>query len=259
MPWLLSLVWRWQPLFPANVETAVWMTAFFSCWYLVAAFLLLRRFSGSNDLLALAVVGVTAFHPLFVAVSGAVLSDLPFAALAMMAAVAAEAAMRREGRAGMAALAAMFTGLAILTRTLGVAVASGILAAALHRRAYRQATIFCLVLAPFLFFVLPRGGAEASAASEPGWRQTWIYYSSYGQFWKLSVPNFRVFREMAAVNIRNFLEMPATFCLFPPPGGEQSHLGVMLCITLTIGILAGMARQARRQWQPIHFIFVFYS
>jgi len=42
-PWLLSGVWKWNPSFPSNLVLGVSLTAFFSCWFLVAAFALLRK------------------------------------------------------------------------------------------------------------------------------------------------------------------------------------------------------------------------
>jgi hypothetical protein len=36
--WLLSWVWKWFPNFPGNVMPAIWLTAFFGCWFLAAAF-----------------------------------------------------------------------------------------------------------------------------------------------------------------------------------------------------------------------------
>ena len=45
-PYLLSWIWKLNPVFPDNLKDAVRLTEFFGCWSLVAAFLLLRRLRG---------------------------------------------------------------------------------------------------------------------------------------------------------------------------------------------------------------------
>ncbi|MBI3697299.1 MAG: hypothetical protein HY238_20990, partial [Acidobacteria bacterium] len=178
--WLLSWVWKLDPVFPANVGLAVWITAVFACWFLVAAFVSLRDM---GDALALALVALCAFQPHFLFVSGSVLSDVPFMALALTAAVVGERAFR-AGQAGgspYAVAAGILAGLSVLTRSVGVAVVAGLAAAAIHRRAYRQGALFCLAAAPFLLSGLLRAQAPLPSG-ETGWRQTWLWYSTYSGY-----------------------------------------------------------------------------
>ena len=261
-PWLLSCVWRLWPAFPSNVSPAVWMTALFGCWFLIAAFQLLRKLAGLGDWPALLLVALCAFHPHFLLLSGAILSDIPFLALALAAAVVADSAMRPTARPGLVATTAVLAGLSALMRGFGLPVVAGIVAAGLFRRAYRQAALVALLAAPFLAVALlwPAASPMPAGADSPGWRQTWLFYTSYGQFWKLSVPRLDVFLAMLGFNLRSFLEAPASACLFPPPGEGESYAGVLLCVTLSVAILAGVVRQARmKEWKPIHFIFPFYA
>ena len=263
-PWLLSWVWKWNPSFPANVTLAVWMTAFFGCVFLTASFELLCRL-GMGVWTALTLAGLCAFHPDFLVVSQAVLSDVPFMAMALTAAVVADSATRKEGWLPWAALAAALAGLSLLMRGFGLAVLAGIFAGALYRRAYRQAVVFCLVAAPFVLggLLWPRAHPELAVplGSAPGWRQTWLFYTSYGDFWRLTVPRVDVLLAMFGVNLRRFLLAPAEFCLFPALG-DESYAGVLFNISLGAGILAGIVRQARSgggRWMPIHFILFFYT
>ena len=264
-PWLLSWIWKWQPQFPANLKPAVWLTALFACWFLIAAFEFLRKLGGFSDWKALALVALCAFHPSFLWLSCAVLSDMPFMALALTALVVADPALRPGGSTRRLAVAGILAGLSVLTRALGVTVIAGILATAAIRRTRRPVAVFCLAAAPFLAggAIGLTGRASASAWGEeggPGWRQTRLFYSSYWGFWKLSVPNRDVFQSMVSFNLTRWLERPSTFCLFPPPGGGKSFAGLLLGITLSLGILSGAVRQARGQgWKPIHLFFVFYS
>jgi len=258
-PWVLSWVWRWNPAFPANLTWAAAVSALFACLFLVAAFRLLRGLAGVGEWTALGLTALCAFRPTFLYLGGAVLSDVPFAALALTAAVMADRALEKPGDGRWAAAAGVVAGLSVLTRSLGAAVVLGVVATALHRRRFRQGGVFLLAAAPFILLAA-QGSAPAVPAGSPGFQQTWLFYTSYGKFWRLSAPNLDVLFTMVMANLQFFLEGPASQCLFPPLGGGTSYAGMMLSITLTAGILAGVVRQARSdRWRPIHFLFVFYA
>jgi hypothetical protein len=260
-PWVLSWIWKWQPAFPANVATASRVTIIFACWFLVVVFLLVRKLADLGDWAALMVVSVCAFKPLFVVYSRAVLSDMPFMALAFTAALLADAALRPQARLALTALAGLLAGLSVMTRTLGIAVVAGIAAAAFFRRLPGRAILFLVVALPFAAAVLGWSlgrQSQSMSGGDLGWQETWFFYTSYVQFWKISVPSVKVLLAMLASNLGTFLAWPGSFSLFPPLG--NSHLGSALSVTFTAGILAGLVRQARRhEWKPIHFIFAFYS
>jgi hypothetical protein len=245
-PWLLSLILRRHAEFPANVADAIHLTAAFACGALVAAFLLLRTFKGVSGRLALLSVGLCAFHPFFLCLSGAVLTDVPFMALALAAALAADRSLVGRHRPWLPAAAGMLAGLSMLMRSVGAAVIAGIVAAALYRRSYRRAALFSLAAMPFAAVNLLAHAAPGAQVETmlPGWRQTWLYYTSYGRFWKLSVPDGNVLWSMISANLSDFLQAPASMCLFPPLGGESCYPGVLFSITLTAGIWSGVARLA---------------
>jgi len=265
-PWLLSWIWRWWPAFPANVTAAVRLTAAFGSWFLVAAFLFLRKLAGVGDWRGLLIVALCALHPVLLLLNTLVMSDLPFLALAMTAVLVADRAMRRDGGIGLAVLAGVLAALSVGMRVLGVAIIAGIVAIAMYRRAYRQAAVFCLFAAPCLAFVLwPHGPAslapDASGAAqvELGWRQTFYYYTSYAKFWEICVPNIRVFLVMLNANGQALLKQPADYLLATLMEG-RSHPQTILFIVLSLGILAGIIRQARAQeWKPAHAALVFYA
>lgn len=266
-PWLLSWIWKGDPSFPANLVPAVWMTAVFGCWSLVAAFQLLRKLNGIGDWPALLLVSLCAFQPHFLLLSGMVLSDVPFTALVLTGAVVGDTAMRRGSRIWLGLAAGTLAGLSVLLRTVGIAVVAGIFATAVYRRAYRQGLVFCLATTPFLAAVLwfagphlwPHAAATGGATLAPGWRQTWLFYTSYGEYWRLTVPGPLAFLKMLSVNLDALLKGPAIY-FFVPRVNTSSELGIVLSTLLTAGILAGVIRQARKQeWKPIHFIFPFYA
>jgi|GEM_PF-795346 len=266
-PWLLSWVWRWDPSFPANLLPAVSLTAMFGCWSLIAAFQLLRKLNGIGDWPALLLVGLCAFQPHFLILSGAVLSDVPFVALVLTVAVVADSAMRRNSRIWLGLAAGALAGLSVLLRNVGIAVVAGIFATAVYRRAYRQGLAFCLATTPFLAAALwfsgphswPRWESTGGATLAPGWRQTWAFYTSYAEYWKLTVPGPLAFLKMLGANLDALLQGPAIY-FFLPLVKATPQLGIALAGVLAAGVLAGIIRQARKQeWKPIHFIFLFYA
>jgi hypothetical protein len=243
------------------------MTAVFGCWSLVIAFQLLRKLNGIGEWPALLLVSLCAFQPHFLVLSGAVLSDVPFMALVLTVALVADSAMRRDSRIWLGLAAGTLAGLSVLLRTVGIALVAGIFATAVYRRAFRQGIVFCLAATPFLAAVLRFAGTHSWApwamtggtALAPGWRQTWAYYTSYAEYWKLTVPSPLAFLRMLGVNLDALLKGPAIYFFFPLVKAT-SQLGIVLSTLLTAGIFAGVIRQARKQeWKPIHFIFPFYA
>jgi hypothetical protein len=266
-PWLLSWIWRWNPSFPANLVPALRITALFGCWSLIAAFQLLRKLKAVGDWPALVIVALCAFQAQFLSLSAAVLTDIPFMALALTAAVTADSAMRRDSRTSSAVTTGILAGLSTLMRVLGFAVVVGIFATAVYRRAYRQATVFFMVATLFLgavlwlsgFHLLPQQAEDQGTTSELGWRQTSVYYTSYWGSWKASVPSLEAFLDLLKVNLLLFLAGPVSYFL-SPLAQATSLPGLTLYAIMTVGILAGIVRQAHSQeWKPIHFVFLPYS
>ena len=264
-PWLLSAVWKWSPSFPSNLALGVCLTAFFSCWFLVAAFELLRK--GVGDWPALVIIVFCAFEPHFVLFSGSILSDLPFMALAVTAALVADGAVRTDGPLALAGLAGALAGLSMMMRSIGVAVVAGILVAALLRRSFRQMAAFCLAAAPFcaaaLWSARPSGVSitsnSAAGTALSGWQQTFFYDTSYLKMWRLCVPNFHVFWVMLRSNLVQAVLAPAVYLLSPTLHIDKGWMMNALGAFVGVLSLAGLLRQARGQeWKPIHFIFVFY-
>jgi hypothetical protein len=266
-PWLLSGVWKLDPSFPSNLALGVSLTAFFSCWFLVAAFVLLRKLEGVGEWPALAMVALCAFEPHFVLLSGSLMSDLPFMALALTAALAGDRAMRSESRVALAAFAGALAGLSMMMRSIGIAVVAGILVAAIYRRTFRHLAAFCLGAAPFFAAALwplrlssAQSGIDSSTAMAlPGWQQTLLYDTSYLKMWRLCVPNFHVFWAMIRSNLEQFILTPATYFLSPTLNTGHSWVANSLGAFVGLFSLAGLVRQARGQeWKPIHFVFLFY-
>jgi len=255
-PWLLSLVWSWDPSFPANVSSAVWINGLFACVFFVASFLYIRRQPGVGEWAALACVAMTASYTGVLDLSASLMSDVPFMALAMTALLLADVGAERR-YPGWSAAAGVAVGLAYLTRTAGAAFIAGIGLAALLRRDWRGAAAITAGGAPFVLgHWLWNGVAQAAAdpgGDSPGWVQVWTYMTSYPEFWKLSTPNLDVFLAMLNANVTALVTTPATMALFPLGALGRTFFGFLLGIALSAAILGGLVRLGKKTgWTAAH-------
>ena len=96
-PWLLSWVWRLEPEFPANLDGALWIVRLSGVAFLGGAFVLLGQL-GLAPLAALVLTAVCALHPVFLHLSGLLLSDVPFMAVAVWSLVCAHGALEHAAK-----------------------------------------------------------------------------------------------------------------------------------------------------------------
>jgi hypothetical protein len=265
--WLLSRVWKWSPQFPGNVMSAIWVTSLFGCLFLAAAFQFLRKMNGVGDWAALAIVAVISFEPSFLTFNAALLSDVPFMALALTAIVLADSGLRPERGIFTAALAGGLAGLSVNARTLGMATVVGILSIAIFRREYRKFLAAFLAAAPFVVLALwPTLSnfqrvmhGNLSVAGNPAWNQTMQYYVSYMGDWRNNITSFSMLFRLLKSTVFLLLACPAQYLLAPAiqpwsPGGMVIYLAVTLLVA------AGMFRQLREEgWKPVHAVLPVYA
>ncbi len=264
-PWILSWVWRANPSFPENVTDAIRLTIFFGIIFVVLAFQFIRRLKGINDAEALLLTAVCALHPIVVAYTAAVLTEIPFSVAALAAMIVAEKALARDSKPATAVACGVFTGLSMLLRILGVPIAAGIFVAGVTRRAWRQTIVWSATVAPFFAWlawrtlssarVLPRAGASVAG---PGYLQTWTYYTSYFGMRKLSMTNGHVIGEMLLSQFVYLLAHVPGFFIGSLFG---QHIGLWFIGTFTVlcVIIFGLVQQAKfGGWQPIHYALPFY-
>lgn len=89
-PLVLSVIWRLDPHFPSNVNFGATLTLLFGCSFLIIAFSMLRRWPGVGDAGALAAVALCAFSLPFLLDSACMMTDIPFAAMALGAMLLAD-------------------------------------------------------------------------------------------------------------------------------------------------------------------------
>jgi hypothetical protein len=265
-PWILSWVWRWNPSFPSNLADAVGVTVAFGCAFFALVFAFLRSLKGIGDAEALLLTAFCALHPLVIFYGGSLLSDIPFAALALAAMLVGDRAMRHAANSAWPAACAILVGLSIFMRVFGLPVAAGIVLAGLTRRTWRQLLVFSACLAPFFAALLwraifphfPVPPVTGAAALSVGWARTWAYYTSYVAAWKMGIPDATAFWTMLRTNSGFILRGPSDIFLAPLLMPDNIF-GRTLIVVVTVAVLAGIVRQARAgEWKPIHFVLPFY-
>jgi hypothetical protein len=263
-PWILSWVWRWNPSFPANLRDALGITVAFGLAYVALAFSFLRRLPGIGNAEALLLTVFCALQPTVLFYSASLNSDILFATMALAAMLLADRAAQPDARATSAVGCGAVSGLAILLRVLGVPIALGIMAAALARRAWKQAAIIASCTAPSLAWLAWQAVASSRSAipagfdsAGPGFRQTWIYYTSYIGFRKLSMLNAHIVVSMLLNQFAYlFVDLPGYF-LSP---GFHKNIALLFVCTLVVFwmVFAGMFHEIRRDgWRPVHFALLF--
>ncbi len=263
-PWLLSLVWRLNPSFPANLFIAVALNLIFGVAYLVAAFIFLRRLPALGEAGALLLTAICAVNPRVLFLSANLMSDIPFAACALGACVVAAKATEKEAGPKTTVFCGILSGLSILIRAMGLPVAAGLCLAILLRSGWRKAMLYAASVLPFVLglvwrsmFLTPLMPPVTASSCAQSWRTTWLYYTSYAGFWRADVLSHGAFWQTVASNLRSVLVQPAMYFLqwtFIHP----EVLALVLLLALTAMAVRGTIRLAGISgWQPIQFALGF--
>ena len=254
-PCLLSLAWMVSPEFPQNLPLVFGISAALGIAILVLAFAYLKRWEGVGPVAALFAVALCYTQETFLVISSNLFSETLFVVLALSAFALAD-----EGSEKIAMLAGIVSGLCLLTRSVGIAVIVGIAAAYWWRGERRHLMRFCAGTAPFIAIAAVLKGllaAPVPAGAPEGFRQTWLYYTDYSGFWRLSVPDMETLQGMIEINLVEMLSVPASLTLGPRPAGI---LLTIVWVTLGIGTLAGLVRQARRdRIRGVHVALVLHA
>ncbi|MCB9384133.1 MAG: hypothetical protein H6509_05930 [Bryobacterales bacterium] len=243
--------------FPAAYEDPALLWRFSAACGLLAltlAFVQLRGWKGVGWPWAAGAIAVCAAQPLFLLNSGAVLSDIPFMALALAAFLLAD---REPADAKWMLAAGALAGLATVTRTVGVAVLAGALASLALRRQFRPMAWVAAGAAPFALLSVASKLAPSAppASATQGFVQTWLYYTDYSGFWRASVPSLDTFQAMLYSNLGMLAWAPAELCLGDVPDSKIAKVAWALA---SAAIVSGLLRQARAdRWRAIHFGLLF--
>jgi hypothetical protein len=257
--WLLSWVWRLNPTFPNNLGTAIEINMLFGLIFILASYLLIRKMQHLSNREALLLTGICALHPGALFYSADLMTEIPFAAMALIGFLLADRSMRRAARFSTPVACGVIFGLTILVRTAGVPLFLGAVLAGIIRRAWRQALVCVASFSPFfigLFWrsilVVPPSPYGAFSPSTPGWRQAWLYYTDYVAFRKMASPNLHVTGQLLVSQIFYLPSDIAGYFLFP---FTENHFLFWFMTTLFIfsAVCVGWARQAEfSSWAPVY-------
>jgi hypothetical protein len=267
-PLILSAVWKLNPSFPANLPWAIAITVAFGFVYIVTGFFFLRRLQVLHDAEVLLLTAFCAFHPVVLFYSASVLSDIPFAALALVAMLLADSMLKPAARPQFAVLCGVVAGLSMMMRMFGLAIVAGVLLAAVVCRAWKQMLLFAAAVAPFFLFIAWRtvhrtvtaAPVSADWANSPGWVNAWAYYTSYYSIWKVGVPSAHIFGSIISNNLGLLIIGPADLFLSPLLVTESGFVKTFAALLFFTIVLSGIARQAKiGGWKPIHYILPLYA
>lgn len=259
LPWLLSFVWRWNPSFPNNLPAAIGVIVAFGCAFLASAFAFLRKYFGLSGGEALCITAFCALQPIVLLCSSSLLSDIPFAALAMAALLVWGGGLKHSGNLR-AAASGILSGLSILMRLTGLPFAAGVLLFAVWKRAWRLAGIYAASAGPFAiavlwraFMAVPPVPPSVVASPGPGWQQTWLYYTNYGAFRRMASPDLHTAATFL-LNQSLYLISEISGYLLSPLSDKSIAFWLISTVLITWMVLAGLVRQAKQSgWQPAHF------
>ena len=266
-PWLLSQIWHVWPGFPGNLYPAFWLSVLAGCAFVVGSFVLLRQL-GTREKPALALTCLTGFHPTVQILSGSLLSDMTFLALTVWSLVLAAAGLPGDGQGRRVLwnrwiVASLLAALAVMARSIGVALGLGIVAAALLRRCHRAALVgllpWLICLGVGLWWSWQQQTAVGSSLEpEDGYTRTVLFYTSYLGFWKFSVPDVSTLQAMVSFNFVELLKQPSMLCFLLPAQAFSSMWLQMLAIALSFVVIKGVVGQVRAcGWHPAHSALVF--
>jgi len=244
--WLLSLIWRLWPEFPANLAAATALNALLGGLLVFASGVGLLQI-GLSRTEALLTAAIFALHPMTLFWSGQLMSDVLFGALGVGALVLADRSNRRRPDSWplVAGVAAVLWATS-MTRSLGAAFAVGAAFAALACGRRIAAAVWLTACLPLLLSVVAAAGG-ASAAPADGYEQTLLYYTSYGGFWRFCTPDWTAFIAQFNRMLLELLKHPAVICFFLPAAGFATPAMQTFAIAVSAGIVFGSVGRLRAQ------------
>jgi hypothetical protein len=265
-PWLLSWVWRWNPSFPQNLSLAAGINVVFTLAFVIVSFLFVQRFKGVGDTGALVVAACCAMHPTVLLYSVNLLTDIPFAAVALLAMLLMAGAVSRKTGLALVVCSGILAGIAMLIRVLGMPIAAGLLLALLLRRQWRKALAFAVTILPFFvgllwnsFLSRPATPPVAGTASCSRWWQlSWIYYTSYQEFWKSSAIERRMFWSYVSADAKHLVYQLGAY-FFDLQRVRLSPVTITLFLLVFVISVRGMVRLIQiNGWRPVHLSLALY-
>lgn len=246
---LLAGIWKLFPEFPANARWLQGVGLLSGALLIPLTFRFARRGLGLDARLAIGSALLVASSPVLLGVTSWVLTELPFAVVALAALLlvepssdAAEAPVWRSALAGGLAAAGY------LLKSQGVVLGVALVAAALSRRQWRRA---CALVAGFAPGPIAWWLFRATHASEPG---SWLlrYYVTYDYF----LPHWsgEGLATLRAIVPENLAETCRTLFYISPAGGLEP--GAWGGAWVAVGLAGALVLACYRGARATAFLFV---
>jgi hypothetical protein len=235
-PLLLSVVWRLDPDFPANLAFLKIVPLLCTVAWAISLFCLARRLSIPRPH-ALCIASLLLAVPWVLSMSGLLRSEPLFAALSTWALIYILDA-EREGRLRSAVYAAVLAALAYHTRTAAMALMAGSLCGLLLAKRFRLALTFaalCFALCtPWILW--------QRTQQQPIFPHAEAFYSAATYHYENVITYFPLSQKIVIVskNLLNIIEAPA-FLL----GCGSAVLGLPLAFSIWLVALRGLTRIRR--------------
>ena len=150
-PFLLSMVWRVYPQFPANLMPMMLLSVLATLSFLALSYRYLVKYDYATKWQALIVVALCALNWRSFILATTILSEMVYAALSVAALWLAEKSVKEQSSRLAASILGVILGLAFLTRTAGLAL---LVAVGVHfalRKQWRRALLPIAVGSLFVF------------------------------------------------------------------------------------------------------------
>lgn len=251
---VLSLVWRLFPEFPGNISALIMVSVLASSAYLYFLWVYLTRCRYACQVQALLIIALTAFNPFNLKMATAVLTEMPYAVIAVVVLYAAERYERDEFSS---ILFGLLMGLAFLMRAAGVSLIISIAVYFFYRR--RLSAVLPLSIASL--FIIGWGIWTFYARNDPNTINAG-YYESYSRSLSLMIADIHAGtgRSVASILLSICGKNIISILMYGIP---EVMLGVSGIIVTYLGFLfvflgAGFVRRIRQGWRLLYIYIIVY-
>ena len=244
-PAYLSLIWKINPAFPANLSLATAMSWLVLVVLVVLSFLIFRHFGFSerNSWWMTAAVGLNPYLILF---GTRMFSEVFFTCWLL-----AVFLVLPRGGLKMAILAGVLAGTAYLSRTAGIALLVSVPAYLLFKKELSRAIAFAAAMLPFIAGWMLWTRAHAFPTHDP----TLLYYTDYVRYQFLNVG----FDNLAVVLWKNVDQILYGMGSLVLPKVVDSLPVKILTQVIAVAMISGIVRLARRRIALDYALFALVS
>jgi hypothetical protein len=194
-------------------------------------------------------------------------ADIPFAALTLAAILLTSRSLRDDSSLAITILSGFVGGLAMLLRILGLPITAGLLVVHTLRAGWRKSVAFTVGLLPSfvglsIHLATPapaRPLAQSlSSVCEKSWQWTWMYFTSYTDFWKASAIENHAFWAFLSTNVQNLVYQVGAYFIDLRQIGI-SPLNIVLFLVVLLIAIRGLIREVGAgRWLPMHATLIVY-